>query len=81
MPFAATWVDLEIIIQGEISQEEKNKYCMISHVESKIQQSNISMKQKQTHRHREQTVIAKEEVGLGVGETESLGLAEANYYI
>ena len=29
MPFAATWVDLEIIM-SEVSQKEKDKYCMIS---------------------------------------------------
>ena len=31
MPFAATWMDLEIIIQIEASQKEKDKYHMISH--------------------------------------------------
>ena len=30
MPFAATWMDLEIIILSEVSQTEKDKYCMIS---------------------------------------------------
>ena len=30
MPFAATWMDLEIIILGEIGQKEKDKYHMIS---------------------------------------------------
>ena len=30
MPFAATWVDLEIIILSEVSQTEKDKYSMIS---------------------------------------------------
>ena len=30
MPFAATWMDLEIVILSEVSQEEKDKYCMIS---------------------------------------------------
>ena len=30
MPFVATWVDLEIIILSEESQEEKDKYHMIS---------------------------------------------------
>ena len=30
MPFAATWIQLEIIILSEVSQKEKDKYRMIS---------------------------------------------------
>ena len=30
MPFAETWMDLEIIILSEVSQKEKNEYHMIS---------------------------------------------------
>ena len=30
MPFAATWMGLEVIILSEVSQKEKNKYHMIS---------------------------------------------------
>ena len=38
MPFAATWMDLEIIIVSEVSQTEKDKYYMISLIcESKKQ--------------------------------------------
>ena len=29
MPFAATWMDLKIVILSEISQTEKHKYHMI----------------------------------------------------
>ena len=32
MPFAATWMDLEMIILSEVSQTEKDKYHMISHM-------------------------------------------------
>ena len=30
MPFAATWMDLEIVIVSEVSQTEKEKYCITS---------------------------------------------------
>ena len=30
MPFAATWMDLEMIILSEVSQKEKDKYHRIS---------------------------------------------------
>ena len=32
MPFAATWMDLEILILSEVSQTEKGKYHMISRI-------------------------------------------------
>ena len=31
-PFAAIWLDLEIIMQSEVSQKEKDKYHMIYHL-------------------------------------------------
>ena len=30
MPFAETWMDLETVIQTEVSQKEKDKYHIIS---------------------------------------------------
>ena len=30
MPFAATWMDLEIIILSEVKQKEKDEYHMVS---------------------------------------------------
>ena len=32
IPFAATWIQLKILILGEISQKEKNKYHIISFI-------------------------------------------------
>ena len=44
-------------------------------------QMNLSTKQKQTHSHREQPVIAKGEKGLGAGWSGRLGLADVNFYV
>ena len=47
MPFAATWMDLEIVILSEVSQTEKDKYHIILYVESKkMVQMNLFTKQK-----------------------------------
>ena len=51
-PFAATWVDLEIIILSELSQIEKDKYHMMSllrHLLKRIQK-NFFIKWTPTHR-------------------------------
>ena len=29
--FVVRWLDLETVIQSEVSQKEKNKYCMLIH--------------------------------------------------
>ena len=58
MPSATTWTDLEIIILSEVSQKEKDKYHMISHMWNQKHDTNESIycrKHKQTHRHRKQT--------------------------
>ena len=44
-------------------------------------QKNLPMKQKLTHRHREQTCGCQGGVGVGEGWIGNLGLADANYYI
>ena len=30
--FVETWMDLESVIQSEVSQKEKYKYCMLMHI-------------------------------------------------
>ena len=30
--FVVRWVDLGSVIQSELSQKEKNKYCMLTHI-------------------------------------------------
>ena len=30
--FVETWIDLETVIQSEVSQKEKNKYCILTPV-------------------------------------------------
>ena len=56
MPFAATWIDLEMIILSEVSQKEKDRYHLISlrHGIQNMTQTNISIKQKQIHRYRKE---------------------------
>ena len=62
MPFASTWMDLEIIILSEICQAEKDKYHRISLIGGIYNSDtmNLSTKQKETHRHREQTCGCRE---------------------
>lgn len=30
LPFGITWMDLEVIVLSEITQAEKDQYCMVS---------------------------------------------------
>ena len=30
--FVVRWMDLESVTQSEVSQKEKNKYCMLTHI-------------------------------------------------
>ena len=57
MPFAATWMQLEILILSEVRQKEKDKYHTLSLTRgiSIRAQMNLPTAQKQILRHREQT--------------------------
>ena len=32
MPFGKTWMDLQTVIQSEVSQKQKNKYHILMHI-------------------------------------------------
>ena len=56
--FVEMWVNLEAVIQSEVSQKEKNKYCILTriYVESrKIVQMNLFPWQEERFRCRERT--------------------------
>ena len=59
MPFAATWMDLEIIILSKVSQTELRQIsydtAYMWNLKKKMIQMNLLTKQKQTHRLRELT--------------------------
>ena len=57
MSFAATWMDLEIVILSEESQTEEDKYhiAYMWNLFLKRAQINLFIKQKQSHRYRKQT--------------------------
>ena len=65
------------------SKSERERHPMISLVcgIQNTTQMNVSTKQKQTHRHREQTYGCQGGGEGGEGWIGSLGWADANYYI
>lgn len=76
MSFAATWMELEILILSEGSQKEK--YRMTSHVlESKIWHEMILSQNKQITDMESRLVVARRREE-GVGWMGSLGLVDAN---
>ena len=54
MPFAAIWMDLEMVILSEVSQRQISYDITYMWNLKKYIQMNIFTKQKQTYRHREQ---------------------------
>ena len=67
MPFAATWMEVETLILSEVSQKEKDKFHMISHI-SGIQykaQMNLSTEKKLVDLENRFVVAKGEWDGLG----------------
>ena len=42
--FVVRWMDLESVIQSEVSQKEKNKYRMLTHVYGILKKKKLVMK-------------------------------------
>ena len=42
--FIVRWMDLESVIQSEVSQKEKNKYCMLTHIYGILEKKKKVMK-------------------------------------
>ena len=54
IPFAATWMDLKIVILSEVSRIEKDKYCIISLI-CEIYNKLVNITKKKSLKHRNQT--------------------------
>ena len=60
------WMNLEPIIQSEVSQKEKNKYCILTHIyieSGKMVLMNLFAGQQFRCRHRIQTYGHRPEAG------------------
>ena len=73
MPLAATWMDLEIIALGEVSQTKEEKYCITPHVQNlkETAQINLVIKQKQTRTWRRN--LGPQAGGCGKGQSARWG--------
>ena len=80
MLVTATCMDLEVILLSEGIRKRQAPYDVTSCGISNMTRVELSMKQKQTHRHK-RTDCGCQEGRVGVGRIGSLGLADANCYI
>ena len=79
MPFAATWMDLEIIVLSKVRERKTDTLSDHLYVESKeMTQTNSSMKQKQM---KETHIENKSVFANGEEWSGSLGLSDTRYYL
>ena len=82
MPFAVTWMDLEIIILSEVSLTEKDKYHDIAYMSKKKKDTNELIYKTEADSQLQRTNLWLP-VGKGCGEGQigSLGLTCTYWYI
>ena len=81
MPFAATWMDLEIIILSEVNQTEKNKYHITYMWNLNYDTNDLIYKRETDSQTQKTNLWLPKGKGGGGGKIRSMGLADTNYYI
>ena len=82
MTLAAVWIELESLILSEVSQKEKDKYHVISHIWTLKYGTNEPIYKIETDSQTWRTELwLPRGSGEGVGWMGSLGAVNANYYI
>ena len=82
MPFAATWMQLEILILSEVKPERERQIPYVTFMSNlKYGTNELIYKEKQTHRHREQTCGCQGGSGVVGRRTGNWRLTDANYYV
>ena len=83
MPFAATWMDLEIIILSEVKSERERQIPYdVTYMRNLRYNTNEDIYETETDPQiQRQTCGCQGERGMGEGRIGSLRLVAANYYI
>jgi len=66
MPFATTWMNLEIIILSEVSQRERQVSYDITYMWNLKSNANEMIYKRETHRIRKQMIIKGAMLGGGI---------------
>ena len=81
MPFAAVWMDLDIIIRNEVSQKKTNTIWYHLYMESKTRHKWIYLWNRNRLTNIENRLVVTKWERAGEWWTGVWGLADANYYI
>ena len=79
MPFAATWMQLEVLILSEVSQKEKDKHHDITQMWNLNYETNQQVYKTETDSQTWRTDLWLSRGRAGERRIGSLGLADTNY--